>query len=112
MTYTKLVAKSDKILFDASDVSNAFDEFGFTSTDSTVDLSGFSASGTDETQPGNRSQGFSGQMFYTEEIVALVGPLWVNRTTFTVDWQPNGLVDSGASHWQAECKITTFSPQN
>lgn len=109
---TKLVAKSDRITIDGNEVSNAFRRFGFTSVDSEEDMSGFSETGVDETLPGARAQGFQGEMFYSEEIVAIIAPIWYDREVVSIEWQPNGLVDSGATVWYGNCTIGEFSPEN
>lgn len=112
MAYTKLVAKSDKITIDGTDVSNSFRQFGLDQTDSEEDVSGFSATGVDETLPGSRSQGFTGEAFYTEELATIVSPLFLNRTTCTITWQPDGLNDATREIFSGSCKITSFSPSN
>lgn len=112
MPFTKLVAKHDKITIGGSDYSNAFNEFGFTSEASEVDASGFSVSGVDETIAGSKAQGFAGTMFVTEETVSGIFPLHAADTVTEVVWQPNGLVDSGAVSFRANCTIQVFSPSN
>lgn len=110
MAYTKHVARHDAITIDGTDVSNAFSEFGRPSEDDTVDVSGFSATGVDETVPGARSQRFEGTAFYTEEIGSIVEPLYRNRTECVITWQPDGLVDATREIYSGTCLITQFSP--
>lgn len=110
MTYTKQVALHDRITVDGVDVSNAFHSFGFTSEASTVDASGFSVSGTDETLSGNKAQGFTGDVYLTKEIEALFYPIHVNNTIVQVSWQPDGLVDSSRTTYHGNCQLRTFSP--
>jgi hypothetical protein len=98
MAYTKLVAKSDKITIDGTDVSNSFRNFSYTSEHSEVDVSGFSAAGTDETLPGNTAQTFVGEAFYTEELALIVEPL--------------GLVDATREIYTGTCTINQFGPSN
>lgn len=112
MAFTKLVARHDRIEIDGTDVSNAFKEFRFSSEDSDEDVSGFSATGVDESLPGTRAQGFSGTAYYTEESAALIAPLHFNRTVVEILWQPNGLVDGSATTYYANCTINTFGPEN
>lgn len=112
MTFSKLVAKSDKITIDGTDYSNAFNEFGFTSEHTTEDLSGFSVTGADELAPGRTQEGFTGTMFYTEEVANDLWPMHKNREEVVLTYQPNGLVDSGATSYYALVTINTFSPQN
>ena len=80
MSYTKKIAKYDKILIDGTDVSNSFRVFGYTSEHAEVDVSGFSSTGTDEFLPGATTQAFTGEAFYTEELASIVEPLHRNRT--------------------------------
>lgn len=112
MTFTKLVARHDRIEIDGTDYSNAFREFGFSSEDSDEDVSGFSVSGVDETLAGTRAQGFSGTMFYTEEVASAIAPLHFNRDIVEILWQPNGLVDSSALTYYGDCQIKRFGPTN
>lgn len=110
MTFTKIAALHDRITIDGSDYSNAFRTFGFTSDANTVDVSGFSVSGTDETLMGSKAQGFSGDVYVTKETVAFLWALHSNNTTFEVAWQPNGLVDSSVTTFHANCQLRTFDP--
>ena len=112
MAYTKKVSKSDKILIDGTDVSNSFRTFGYSSEHSEVDVSGFSATGTDETLPGNTTQTFQGEAFYTEELAAIVEPLHRNKTNCVISWQPDGLVDATREIYSGSCYIFTFGPSN
>ena len=112
MAYDKLIALHDKIEIDGTDVSGSFSQFGLTSEDSTVDVSGFSVSGVDETLSGTRSEGFTGQAFYSEDLAALLWPIHYNRTTVLVRWQPNGLIDTAAEAYEARCQLRTFDPSN
>lgn len=112
MAFTKKVAKSDRIEIDGTDYSNAFRQFGFSSEHSEEDVSGFSASGNDETLPGSTAQGFTGEMFYTEESSPDIWDLHRNKTIVEVLYQPNGLVDSSATVYYANCTINQFGPAN
>ena len=112
MAYTKKIAKYDKITIDGTDVSNSFRTFGYSSEHSEVDVSGFSATGTDEILPGNTAQAFTGEAFYTEELAAIVEPLHRNRTACTIAWQPDGLIDSTREIYTGSCYINTFGPGN
>lgn len=110
MSYTKLVSKHDRIYIDGTDVSNAFREFGLTSSKSQEDASGFSVSGVDENLPGGTTQAFTGTFFMAEEIISFLWDLHANDTVVEIQWQPNGLVDSNASVWYGNCTIQEFSP--
>jgi hypothetical protein len=111
-TYTKKIARSDKILIDDVDVSNSFSEFGYTSDREVVPVTGFSSSGVVETLPGSTTQGFSGTAFYTEELALIVEPLHRNGTLATISWQPDGLADPTREIFYGECYINTFGPAN
>jgi hypothetical protein len=110
VTYTKKIALHDRITVDGVDVSNAFHSFGFTSEDATVDVSGFSVSGADETLSGSRAQGFTGDVYVTKEIEALLWPIHLNRTSVGVSWQPDGLIDATRTTYHGLCQLRTFSP--
>lgn len=110
MTYTKDIARHDRIEIDGTDVSNAFRQFGFTSEHSEEDVSGFSVSGNDETLPGSTAQGFTGECFYTPELFAILWPLHKNRTVVEILWQPDGLVDGSRETYYANCTINQFGP--
>lgn len=112
MAFTKKVAKSDRIEIDGTDYSNAFRQFGFSSEHSEEDVSGFSASGVDETLPGATAQGFTGEMFYTEESAPAIWALHIAKDIVEVLYQPNGLVDSTATVYYANCTINQFGPAN
>ena len=112
MSYTKKIARHDRITIDGTDVSNSFREFGFTSEHSEEDVSGFSATGNDETLPGSTAQGFTGEAFYTEELAAIVYPLHANRTVCEIAWQPDGLVDATREIYIGNCTINTFGPRS
>ena len=112
MAYTKKVSRHDKITIDGVDVSNSFREFGFSSENTVEDVTGFSASGTQETLPGITNQSFVGEAFYTEELGAIVQPLHANRTSCVITWQPDGLVDATREIYSGTVLINTFGPTN
>jgi hypothetical protein len=112
VTYTKKIARHDKITIDGTDVSNSFSAFGRPSTDALEDVSGFSVTGVDESLPGSRTQQFTGAAWYTEELGAIVEPLYKNRTPVVITWQPDGLVDATREVYVGTCIITEFSPEN
>jgi hypothetical protein len=112
VAYTKKISRHDKITIDGTDVSNSFREFGLTSEDSTEDVSGFSVTGVDETLPGNRAQGFTGEAFYTKELMAIIAPIHLDREVVPISWQPDGLVDATREVWSGNCTINTISPTN
>lgn len=112
MAFTKKVAKHDRIEIDGTDYSNAFRVFGFSSEHSEEDVSGFSVTGVDETLPGSTAQGFTGEMFYTEESAPAIWALHIAKTVVEIVYQPNGLVDPSATVYYANCTINQFGPSN
>lgn len=112
MAYTKKVSRHDKITIDGTDVSNSFREFGFTGENTTEDVTGFSASGTQELLPGIANMGFVGEAFYTEELATIVYPLFANRTSCVIAWQPDGLSDATREIYSGTCLINSFGPTN
>lgn len=112
MTYTKQIARHDKIIIDGVDVSNSFRQMSRSSEDSSEDVSGFSVTGIDETLPGTRTQSFTGEAFYTEELGALLEPLYANRTVVPMSWQPDGLVDATREIYSGNVTISQWSPEN
>lgn len=113
MAFTKKIALHDEIKLDGTDFSNDFRTFGLSSEASDVDVSGFSATGTDETLSGPKAQGFEGEAFYTEEAAAILWALHSNATIFQVQWTPGGLLTtSGNKTYYAQCQLRTFNPND
>lgn len=112
MAYTKLKSAHDKITIDGTDVSNSFRTFGFSSTKNTLDATGFSVTGNQETVPGATEQSFTGEAFYTEELAAIVQPIHATDDTAIITWQPNGLVDATREIYSGLCYINEFGPSN
>jgi hypothetical protein len=112
MAYTKQIAKHDKITIDGTDVSNAFRTFGFTGEHSEEQVGGFSVSGQQETLAGQTTTGFTGEAYYTEELIAIVGPIFFNRSTVEITWQPDGLVDATREVYVGDCQVFQFGPTN
>lgn len=110
--YGKTIAKSDYISIDGTDYSNAFSEFGLSSEHSTVDVSGFSETGVDETLPGNTAQGFTGTFFIESGVASDFWDIHINKSVVNVIWQPNGLVDSSGPSWQGNCTLNVFNPSD
>lgn len=112
MTYTKMIARHDKVTIDGTDVSNSFRTFGYSSEHSTEDVTGFSLTGNQETLPGTTTQSFTGEAYYTEELAAIVQPIHQNRTVVEITWQPDGLVDATREVYVGNCTINQFGPAN
>ena len=112
MAYTKLKAASDKITIDGNDVSNSFKSMRRPSANAVLDATGFSATGNQETVPGANTQSFEGEAYYTEELGAICEPIHANRSTCTITWQPDGLVDPTREIYSGLCYINEFSPES
>ncbi len=113
MAWDKRVALHDLIEIDGTQMdAGQFSTFDMNSTDSDVDVSGFTLTGTDETLSGTRAEGFAGTAFYSEDLAELLWPLHNDRSIFRVKWTPNGLVDSSALTYYANCQLRTFNPSN
>lgn len=111
MAYTKDIALTDEIHIDGHDVSDAFRSFGLSDVMEQVDVSGFNATGSDEFLAGKRTQSFTGEAFYTEELYGILWTLHNNRTTFTVAWKPDGLADPTRESFSGTCQLLEFSPE-
>lgn len=110
MSYTKQIALSDKIEIDGNDVSDAFSAFNVDLSDEQVDVSGFNADGSDEYLQGKRASSFTGTAFYTPELHAILYPLYANRDTFEVTWQPDGLADPTREVWYGNVNLLNYPP--
>jgi hypothetical protein len=110
VSYTKDIARHDRVTLDGVDASNAFRSFGFSSEHTTEDVTGFSVTGNQETLPGATTQTFEGEAFYTPELYQLLYPLHKNRTVFEAQWQPDGLVDPTREVYHGNVTINTFNP--
>lgn len=110
MAYTKKIGSFAKVTIDGTDVSNSFREFRLTSENALVEAGGFSASGVAEQLPGQRTQGFTGTAFHTEELSAIVYPIHINREVVVISYQPDGLVDATREIYTGNCYINTWEP--
>ena len=110
MTFTKQVALHDAITIDGTDMSNAFSSFGLTSDATSVNVAGFSISGTDETLSGPKAQGFAGTAFQTSENEEFLWNLHISNESFEVEWQPDGLIDNTRPKWKGICQLRSFDP--
>lgn len=112
MTFTKLIARHDKIMIGSTDVSNSFRTFGYSSEHAEEDVTGFSSTGNEESLPGRTTQSFTGEAYYTEELAAQIQPLHAARTPVYISWQPDGLVDATREIYYGTCTINQFGPAN
>lgn len=110
MSYTKQIALHDRISVDGTDISNLFRSFSLDTTDEDVDVSGFSESGNEESLSGRRAQSMTGEAFYTPEGHAILYSLYVNRTVFEIEWQPDGLIDNTREVWSGDVQLRSYPP--
>ena len=110
-TYTRRMASHCKVTIDGTDVSNSFRRFKRISENALEPAGGFNTTGVAETLPGERTQGFEGDAWYTEELALIVGPIHDNRSTCVITMQPYGLIDATREIFTATCYITTFEPE-
>jgi hypothetical protein len=108
MAYTKQINRHTKVTIDGTDVSNAFRDIRFTGSNAVEDATGFSVTGNAEELPGRTTTGFTGEMYYTEEIAAIVYPIFANRTAVEMSMQPNGLVDATREVYIGNVNINEF----
>lgn len=112
MDYTKKIARHDKVRVDGTDVSNAFRQIGFNGSNAVEQVGGFSVTGNEEELAGRTTTGFSGEFFYTEEIAAILYPIFQGREVVEMSWQPDGLVDATREIYIGNVQIQEFSPNN
>lgn len=110
MAYTKKVGSYAKVTIDGTDVSNSFSEFRLSSENESLPAGGFSATGIAEQLPGQRTQGFTGTAFHTEQLSLLVWPIHNNRTSVRISYQPDGLVDPTREIYAGNCFINVWEP--
>lgn len=94
MAFTRRSGSHARFLIDETDASNAMRSARIVFEDEELPVGGFSAGGQEEYVPGVRGVEISGQAFYTEEWYVLTYPLYINRSSFEVEFQPYGLVDN------------------
>jgi hypothetical protein len=112
VAYSKKVDSHARVTIDGTDVSNSFSQIQRDSVNALVPAGGFSVSGVAEQLLGERTQGFSGTAFHTEELSAICEPIHRNRTIVEMTYQPNGLVDATREIYVGNVYISEWSPQS
>jgi hypothetical protein len=110
MTYTRKVGSHARVTIDGVDVSNSFRTITPVSEDADLPAGGFNVSGVAETLPGERTQRFEGEAWYTEELGAILQPLYAARTAFVMTVQPDGLIDATREIYSGSVRATQWSP--
>lgn len=108
MAYTKKLGSYCRVRLDQTDASNNFRSISVTMEDEELPVGAFSSTGFEDTLPGVRAQEITGQAYYTEEFYVLAYPLYINRTEFEMQVQPNGLVDSTREVYYGTGRITRW----
>lgn len=110
MAYTRKMGSHAKVTINGTDVSNSFSSFRRTSSNALEPAGGFNTTGVAETLPGERTQGFEGEAWHTEELAAIVSPIHDAGSVCVITYQPNGLVDATREIYSGNCYIAEFSP--
>ncbi len=115
MTVAKRIALKDYIEIDHVDLSNFFSQFGFSSSDEIIDVSGFNATGTKENLTGDRTQELTGTVYGaygSSETWAVLWPLHRDRTTFPIKWRVDGsnVVSATNPEVRGNALIPTWAP--
>ena len=108
----KRTDKKDRVSIDATDYSNAFRQFGVSSTKSTEDAGAFNPTGVVETVPGPQTQTFTGELYNIPAVVSVLWAYHLADTVIEVQWQENGLEDATADVFYGNMTIQEFSPQS
>lgn len=106
----KRATKKDRISFDGVDYSNAFSEFGVSSSNTAEDAGAFNETGVTEQIPGQRTQQFTGQLYNIPDVIAVFWDWHVNDTVVEAQWQIDGLSDSPGDVFHGNVTINEMSP--
>lgn len=112
-TYTarpKRATKKDRISFDATDYSNAFKEFGVSSTKSSEEAGAFNPTGVVEKVPGPVDQSFTGQLYNIPDVISTFWDWHINDTVVECQWQIDGLDDPTGDVFYGNVTIQEMSP--
>lgn len=110
----KKADKKDRISIDGTDYSNAFREFGVSSSKSTEDAGGFNPTGVVETVPGATTQSFTGTLYNIADVVDALWDIHIADEVVLINWQPGGL-ESGHENddvFYGMMTIQEMSPQS
>lgn len=106
----KRATKRDRISADGTDYSNAFSEFGVSSSKSTEPAGGFNPTGVEETVPGAVTQSFTGTLYNIPEVIAVFWDWHINDTVIEMQWQIDGLLDDSGDVFYGNVTIQELSP--
>jgi len=112
VAYSKKMGSHAKVTIDGTDVSNGFSSIQRDSVNATVPAGGFSVGGVAEQLLGERTQGFSGTAFVTEELSAICEPIHRNREIVEMTFQPDGLIDATREIYIGNVYISEWSPNS
>lgn len=106
----KEIALHDRVEVDGTDVSRYARAVNFSSEHERVEVGGFTVSGADEYLAGRTVQEFEVEFFHGANIHGLLYELHADRTVFDIEWQPQGLVESGREVLAGNVQLLTYNP--
>ena len=105
------LALSDRVGIDGVDWSNYCRGASVESENQQVEASGFSVSGNDEFLDGPRASAIVLTMKYDSTLNAALWPIHRDREVVPIEWQPDGLVDTGREIWYGNVRLPTYPPE-
>lgn len=109
---SKRVALKDHVSVDAVDLSNFARSVRSSSEHEQVDVSGFSATGTNEYLAGPTTQSITVEFFGSygaAEVHATLEPIHKNREVVAIEWRPDQSAAVSATNPQLEGNVMLFS---
>ena len=108
----KRVALKDHVMVDAVDLSNFARAVTFSSEHDQVDVSGFSATGTNEYLAGPTTQTLTVEFFGsygTGEVHATLYPIHRDREVVPIEWRPDATAPVSVTNPQVEGNVMLFT---
>ena len=108
----KRVALKDHVMVDGVDLSNFARSVTFSSEHDQVDVSGFSATGTNEYLAGPTTQTLTVEFFGsygTGEVHATLYPIHRDRETVPIEWRVDQTAPVSATNPQLEGQVMLFA---
>jgi hypothetical protein len=105
------IALHDRVEIDGTDWSTNCRGANAESSNTQIEASGFSVSGTEEYLDGPRASALVFTFKYTEALNAALWPIHRDREVVAVEWQPHGLIDTGREIWYGNCSLPEYPPE-
>lgn len=102
---SKEIALKDSISLDSNDISDFCSGIDPQMEDSIEDVSGFNATGVDESIPGKRTQTIVLTVFDSSEMHAIFWPIYKNRDVVPFAWRPDQSLPVGADNQSLEGNV-------